>query len=111
MRISDWSSDVCSSDLLASRDRLVLDLDDVPERAVRPEVGDLVSVGCADPSGWLTGDVRVIEKRPDPLVTTSPEPQMAQRPAAHRVAAAMPAVVEAADRAEVLSVAEPTLDV
>src|SRR3546814_8314927 len=25
MRISDWSSDVCSSDLLASRDRLRLD--------------------------------------------------------------------------------------
>src|SRR3546814_12775899 len=45
---------------LASRDRLVLDLDDVPERAVRPEVGDHVSVCCADTSGRLDGDERGI---------------------------------------------------
>src|SRR3546814_4674894 len=76
-----------------------------------PEVGDLVSVGCADPSGWLTGDGRVIEKRPDRLVTTSPELQMAQRRAAHRVAVAMPVVVEVEDGGEVLSVAGQTIDV
>src|SRR3546814_12259431 len=75
---------VCSSQgigryraTLASRDRLVLDLDDVPEKAVRPEVGDLVSVGCADPSRWLTGDVHVIEKRPDRPLTTSAATQHA----------------------------------
>src|SRR3546814_20135042 len=76
-----------------------------------PEVGDLVSVGCADPSGWLTGDGRVIEKRPDRLVTTSPELQMAQRRAAHRVAVAMPVVVEVEDGGAVLRVAGQTIDV
>src|SRR3546814_1009748 len=46
MRISDWSSDVCSSDLIAERERHVLRLDDLLSRgaglrSVHAHVADL----------------------------------------------------------------------
>src|SRR3546814_7541467 len=43
MRISDWSSDVCSSDLIVAADRLLICADaiDAPDGAVRPGVGEI----------------------------------------------------------------------
>src|SRR3546814_3226593 len=47
MRISDWSSDVCSSDLRAARrdDRVGADPDRRDERAVRSDEGALADLG------------------------------------------------------------------
>src|SRR3546814_2921478 len=36
MRISDWSSDVCSSDLIAFRNQPLRDVDEVVERVLAP---------------------------------------------------------------------------
>lgn len=82
---------------LASRDRLVLDLED-GDRAAMAEIGELVSIGCADPEGWLTGEVRIVAQRGDHgLVTTAPELHIAQRRASHRIALALPVDVTEAD--------------
>jgi len=70
---------------LASADRLVLDLED-GDHAAEAEIGELVSIGCPDPDGWVTGEVRVVAQRGvRGLVTTSPSLRMAQRRASHRV--------------------------
>lgn len=70
---------------LASRDRLVLDLHE-GDRAADAEIGELVSIGCADPDGWVTGEVRVVAQRGmHRLVTTSPDLHVAQRRSSHRV--------------------------
>ncbi len=70
---------------LAAWDRLVLDVQD-GDHAADPEVGELVSIGVADPEGWVTGEVRVVAQRGvHGLVTTAPELRMAQRRASHRV--------------------------
>src|SRR3546814_11281891 len=45
MRISDWSSDVCSSDLISLRD--ILDLDDLAAQALRHLDNDLRLAGDA----------------------------------------------------------------
>jgi hypothetical protein len=82
---------------LASRDRLVLDLED-GDRAAMADIGELVSIGCADPDGWLTGEVRVVAQRGrNGLVTTSPELHIAQRRASHRILLALPVDVAEAD--------------
>lgn len=75
---------------LATRDRLVLDLQDGDHDA-GAEIGELVSIGCPDPDGWVTGEVRIVAQRGiHGLVTTSPELHMAQRRASHRVALVLP---------------------
>lgn len=82
---------------LASRDRLVLDVAD-GDRAADAEIGELVSIGCADPNGWVSGEVRVIAQRGTRgLVTTSPELRIAQRRASHRVMLALQVDVSEAD--------------
>lgn len=69
---------------LASPDRLVLDLAD--DHIADAEIGELVSIGCPDPDGWVTGEVRVVAQRGSRgMVTTSPSLKMAQRRASHRV--------------------------
>src|SRR3546814_15481430 len=52
MRISDWSSDVCSSDLLVLRDPL--EADAAHDLAVRA-LGAVVALAAADPGRRLTG--------------------------------------------------------
>jgi len=82
---------------LASRDRLVLDLED-GDHAAMADIGELVSIGCADPDGWLTGEVRVVAQRgTNGLVTTAPELHIAQRRASHRINLALPVDVTEAD--------------
>src|SRR3546814_16190138 len=51
MRISDWSSDVCSSDLSPSRVRLLLELEENGARPVRAAIGNVnvEAVGRFDP--------------------------------------------------------------
>lgn len=70
---------------LAAWDRLVLDVEE-GDFAADPEIGELVSIGVADPNGWVTGEVRVVAQRgAHGLVTTAPALQIAQRRGAHRV--------------------------
>jgi hypothetical protein len=70
---------------LAAWDRLVLDVQD-GDHAVRPEIGELVSIGVPDPEGWVTGEVRVVAQRGQHgLVTTAPELRISQRRSSHRV--------------------------
>src|SRR3546814_16789100 len=51
MRISDWSSDVCSSDLSPSRVRLLPELEENGARPVRAAIGNVnvEAVGRFDP--------------------------------------------------------------
>jgi hypothetical protein len=75
---------------LASRDRLVLDVQD-GDHAAEAEIGELVSIGCPDPDGWVTGEVRIVAQRgTHGLVTTAPELTIAQRRSSHRVTLALP---------------------
>lgn len=70
---------------LAAWDRLVLDVQD-GDHAADPEIGELVSIGVADPAGWVTGEVRVVAQRgAHGIVTTAPQLRISQRRAAHRV--------------------------
>jgi len=70
---------------LAAWDRLVLDVQD-GDHAAHPEIGELISIGVPDESGWDTGEVRVVAQRGSHgLVTTAPELRVAQRRASHRV--------------------------
>ena len=96
---------------LASRDRLVLDLED-GDHAALAEIGELVSIGCADPDGWVTGEVRVVAQRGrHGLVTTAPELHIAQRRASHRIMLALPVDVTEADDDPPRWVAGETVDV
>src|SRR3546814_1243468 len=56
MRISDWSSDVCSSDLDTGMNRLGLDWrGDIPARLAGLEIATLMShLACADEDGPLS---------------------------------------------------------
>lgn len=70
---------------LAAWDRLVLDVQD-GDHAADPEIGELISIGVPDVSGWVTGEVRVVAQRGSHgLVTTAPDLRVAQRRASHRV--------------------------
>src|SRR3546814_2563722 len=66
MRISDWSSDVCSSDLAVERDpRGGVDRDGTRDRgfrAARPIAGG-AAVGAADRDAEVDGDVLGIDAR------------------------------------------------
>lgn len=82
---------------LVSRDRLVLDLEE-GDREAGAQIGELVSIGCPDPDGWLTGEVRVVAQRgAHGLVTTAPLLQVSQRRASHRVSMALPVDVAEVD--------------
>ena len=75
---------------LASSDRLVLDVED-GDHVAQAEIGELVSIGCPDPHGWVTGEVRIVAQRGiHGLVTTAPELRIAQRRASHRVTLVLP---------------------
>ena len=96
---------------LASRDRLVLDVED-GDHAAQTEVGELVSIGCPDPHGWVTGEVRIVAQRgPHGLVTTAPELRIAQRRASHRVTLTLPVDVCEVDDESPEWVAGETVDV
>jgi hypothetical protein len=96
---------------LASRDRLVLDVED-GDHAAHAEIGELVSIGCPDPSGWVTGEVRIVAQRgAHGLVTTAPELRIAQRRASHRVTLALPVDVCEVDDETPQWVAGETVDV
>src|SRR3546814_1343284 len=80
MRISDWSSDVCSSDLLAHRPRR----DSVAIGEPGREVGSERFVGPAADPGFLVGaDVErapSVRRRPGELVAVvEREPEIARR--------------------------------
>lgn len=82
---------------LAAWDRLVLDVQD-GDHAADPEIGELISIGVPDPSGWLTGEVRVVAQRGSHgLVTTAPELRVAQRRSSHRVRLLLHVDVEEVD--------------
>jgi hypothetical protein len=87
---------------LATRDRVVLDpADALASPAV--EIGELVSLGCADPDGWVTGEVRVVAVRIEgSLVTTAPTLSVCQRRDAHRVRVTLPVEVALLDEPEEL---------
>lgn len=96
---------------LASRDRLVLDVAD-GGRAAEAEIGELVSIGCPDPDGWVSGEARVIAQRgAHGLVTTSPELRIVQRRATHRVTLTLQVDVSEADDEAPDWVAGETVDV
>lgn len=96
---------------LASRDRLVLDVED-GDHAALAEIGELVSIGCPDPNGWVTGEVRIVAQRGIyGLVTTAPELRIAQRRASHRVTLAVPVDVCEIDDETPEWVAGETVDV
>lgn len=96
---------------LASRDRLVLDVED-GDHAAQPEIGELVSIGCPDPDGWVTGEVRIVAQRgPHGLVTTSPDLRISQRRASHRVTLTLPVDVSEVDDESPEWVAGETVDV
>lgn len=96
---------------LASRDRLVLDAEHA-DHAARAEIGELVSIGCPDPEGWLTGEVRVVAQRgTNGLVTTAPELQIDQRRASHRVTLALPVDVMEVDDDPPTWIGGETIDV
>ena len=96
---------------LASRDRLVLDAEN-GDHAARAEIGELVSIGCPDAEGWLTGEVRVVAQRgTHGLVTTAPELHIDQRRASHRVALALPVDVMEVDDDPPTWVVGETVDV
>lgn len=96
---------------LASRDRLVLDVED-GDHAAHIEIGELVSIGCPDPDGWVTGEVRVVAQRgTHGLVTTSPALHRTQRRASHRVTLVLPVDVAELDDDQPGWVAGETVDV
>jgi hypothetical protein len=96
---------------LAAWDRLVLDVQD-GDHAADPAVGELVSIGVADPEGWVTGEVRVVAQRgAHGLVTTAPELRLAQRRASHRVTMLLHVDVSEADGEPPGWVAGETVDV
>lgn len=96
---------------LASRDRLVLDVAD-GERSAEAEIGELVSIGCPDPDGWVSGEVRVIAQRGlHGLVTTAPALVISQRRATHRVTMALQVDVSEVDDDGEEWVAGETVDV
>src|SRR3546814_2561986 len=78
MRISDWSSDVCSSDLGAAQlgqtlERLLAAADRVADRALRVEFGDFADVGAGDEA------LRLARTQHQPLRRVQREP-LEQRP-------------------------------
>lgn len=96
---------------LASADRLVLDVEDGGHAALA-EIGELVSIGCPDPDGWVTGEVRIVAQRGrHGLVTTAPDLRIAQRRASHRVALSLPVDVCEVDDDVPHWVAGETVDV
>jgi hypothetical protein len=96
---------------LASRDRLVLDLED-GDHAAHAEIGELVSIGCPDPDGWVTGEVRVVAQRgTHGLVTTAPELRISQRRASHRINLALTVDIAEVDDESPEWVAGETVDV
>lgn len=96
---------------LASRDRLVLDAEH-GDSVARAEIGELVSIGCPAPEGWLTGEVRVVAQRgTHGLVTTAPELHIDQRRASHRVMLALPVDVMEVDDDPPAWVVGETVDV
>jgi hypothetical protein len=96
---------------LVSADRLVLDVEEGGHAALA-EIGELVSIGCADPHGWVTGEVRIVAQRgATGLVTTAPELHIAQRRASHRVTLALPVDVCELDDETPHWVAGETVDV
>jgi hypothetical protein len=96
---------------LASHDRLVLDLEDGGE-AAGAEIGELVSIGCPDAEGWVTGEVRVVARRgAHGLVTTAPALRVAQRRSSHRVNLALHIDVTQLDEDEPAWATGETIDV
>ena len=96
---------------LASRDRLVLDVED-GDHAAEIEIGELVSIGCPDPDGWVMGEVRIVAQRgAHGLVTTAPELRIAQRRASHRVSLTLPVDVAEMDDDALDWVGGETVDV
>ncbi len=96
---------------LASRDRLVLDLED-GDRAALAEIGELVSIGCPDPDGWVTAEVRVVAQRgTHGLVTTAPELHISQRRSSHRIMLTLPVDVAESDEEAPHWVVGETVDV
>lgn len=96
---------------LASRDRLVLDVAD-GEHGADAEIGELVSIGCPDPDGWVSGEVRVVAQRGvHGLVTTAPELRIAQRRASHRVSLALQVDISEVEEEEPEWVGGETVDV
>ena len=82
---------------VADRGRLVLEVDPGAGPA-RTEIGELVTIGCPDPDGWVTGEVRVVALRPNgALVTTAPRLSITQRREAHRVPLALDVAVAEVD--------------
>src|SRR3546814_79874 len=86
MRISDWSSDVCSSDLIASDRGLALDLTGDPERAQREyklaldrRPGDPEILRRYAVSLGITGKWQDAEKLLDPLLRQSDKPAWRDR--------------------------------
>src|SRR3546814_7086442 len=66
MRISDWSSDVCSSDLAMAKDKAIIisthileEVEAVCSRAIIIARGRVVAEGRPDPAsgGWRIGDI------------------------------------------------------
>src|SRR3546814_3451550 len=63
MRISDWSSDVCSSDLTVARLGIVTDTDDADGRSLRERPVPALSIDTIDPAlRALTG--RILQRPP-----------------------------------------------
>jgi hypothetical protein len=92
-------------------DHLVLEVVD-DERAAVAEIGELVSIGCPNPLGWISGEARVIALRgDDELVITLPDLQLVQRRASHRVALSLKIEVAELDDDERTWVAGETVDV
>src|SRR3546814_7191352 len=63
MRISDWSSDVCSSDLAGAGVDRVGERDDAPFRRARHRDRGVVLLRRVDPVGILVVDVDAVELR------------------------------------------------